>query len=160
MGNYREDGNTHAAQIVPGAKDCFGAPAYWNHNVYYVCEKDVLKDFRVDRGRLSPQVIAQGGHKFSGAGVVPAISANGHTNGIAWLIEMPSHYTKDAPAVLHAFDAADVTHELYNSEQNNGRDRAGIALRFSVPTVANGKVYVGVRGEVDVYGLLPPLAKS
>jgi hypothetical protein len=49
-----------------------------------------------------------------------------------------------------------VTHQLYNSEQNSGRDRSGIALRFAMPSVVNGKVYLGSKGQVDVYGLLPP----
>ncbi|HET6217487.1 MAG TPA: hypothetical protein VFE27_10755 [Acidobacteriaceae bacterium] len=50
---------------------------------------------------------------------------------------------------------SDVAHELYDSEQNAGRDRAGSALRFNIPTVVNGHAYVGVKQEVDVYGLLP-----
>jgi hypothetical protein len=56
----------------------------------------------------------------------------------------------------HAFDAADVRRELYNSEMNASRDRAGTALRFAIPTVAAGRVYVGAKGEVNVYGLLAP----
>jgi hypothetical protein len=55
----------------------------------------------------------------------------------------------------YAYDAANVTHELYDSEQNAGRDRPGLALRFNIPTVVNGQVYVGAKHEVDVYGLLP-----
>ena len=63
---------------------------------------------------------------------------------------------RDQPAALYAYDAANVSHELYNSEQNAGRDRAGLTLRFSIPMVVNGHVYVGAKREVDVYGLLPP----
>jgi hypothetical protein len=55
---------------------------------------------------------------------------------------------------LHAFNASDVVTELYNSDEVPDRDRAGISVRFSIPTVAGGRVYVGTRGEVDVYGLL------
>ena len=58
------------------------------------------------------------------------------------------------PAVLHAYDAAHVENELYNTEENSARDRAGTALRFTIPTVVNGRVYIGAKGEVDVYGLL------
>jgi len=51
-------------------------------------------------------------------------------------------------------EITDVTKELNNSEQNSGRDRAGMTVRFAIPTVMDGKVFVGTRGRVDVYGLL------
>jgi hypothetical protein len=88
-------------------------------------------------------------------GATPTISANKAKNGIVWIIATPSFFGKNAPAMLRAYDANNVAHELYNSEQNSTRDRAGIALRFSMPTVAKGRVYIGTKKEVDVYGLIP-----
>jgi hypothetical protein len=73
-----------------------------------------------------------------------------------WILRSKSWHARDQPAALYAYDAANVTHELYDSEQNASRDRAGPALRFNIPTAVNGHVYVGARREVDVYGLLPP----
>ena len=58
------------------------------------------------------------------------------------------------PAVLYAFDATKLGEPIYTSEQNAMRDRAGMATRFVIPVVANGRVYFATRGEVDVYGLL------
>jgi hypothetical protein len=71
-----------------------------------------------------------------------------------WLIQSKPFGTEDRPAILRAFDAANLGRELWTSEQNAARDRAGIALRFTIPSVWEGKVYVGTRGGVDVYGLL------
>ena len=57
-------------------------------------------------------------------------------------------------AVLHAFLATDLTTELYNSEQNPSRDRAGRSVKFAVPTVAEGHVFAGGKNQVAMYGLL------
>jgi hypothetical protein len=83
------------------------------------------------------------------------VLANGDRNGIVWTIDTRNwQIIPEKLAVLHAYDGLDVSHELYNSEQESDRDRAGISVRFTIPTVSNGRVYVGTRGEVDVYGLL------
>ena len=60
----------------------------------------------------------------------------------------------DRPAVLHAYDARDITHELYNSEQKSDRDRADMTVRFAIPTIADSHVFVGARSRLDVYSLL------
>ena len=130
--------------------------AYWNHNLYVLSngESDALRDFAVKDGRLSLK--ASSGTSMPGICATPVISANGTKDGVLWVLRSKSWNGPDAPATLSAFDAEDITHQLYSSEQNSGRDRAGAALRFNIPTVVNGRVYVGVKGEVDVYGLLSP----
>src|SRR4029077_20649985 len=89
----------------------------------------------------------------------PAISANGTRDGIVWILSTRVWDGADQPDILFAYDAANVAHELYNSTQNPARDRAGKALRFTIPTVVNGRVYVPAKREIDVYGLLQPARK-
>jgi len=85
------------------------------------------------------------------AGATPVVSSFGSTNGIVWAIQSDQSST-GAAAVLHALDANTAV-ELYNSSQAGTRDVAGPAVKFAVPTVVNGKVYVGTANQVDVYGL-------
>jgi hypothetical protein len=95
---------------------------------------------------------------FPGAGL--SVSSNGTTPGsaIVWAINSTQYGSPGpgpGPAVLYAYDATNILTMLYSSAQNATRDAAGNAAKFAVPTVANGKVYVGTSTEVDVYGLLP-----
>jgi hypothetical protein len=97
---------------------------------------------------------------FPFPGPTPSLSSQGAADGVLWAIDS-SHYGVPSafgigPAVLHAYDATNLGTELWNSSQAaNSRDTAGNAVKFTVPTVSNGKVYIGTRTEVDVYGLLP-----
>jgi hypothetical protein len=91
---------------------------------------------------------------YSYPGATPSISANGTTNAILWAIETQGQDQGRGAAVLHAYDATNVSTELYNSNQTGTRDLPGAAVKFTVPTIANGKVYIGTQTDVDVYGLL------
>ena len=154
MGKYQPGSDSHAVQMLPFSRGVYSAPAYWNHHLFLFAANDVLKDFAIANGQLSRVPVAQGPTKFIDPGATPTISANGARNGIVWVIRSKGWRSPDTPAVLYAYDAANVATELYNSEQRQ-RDRAGLCLRFNIPTVANGRVYVGAKGEIDVYGLLP-----
>jgi outer membrane protein assembly factor BamB len=133
----------------------YAAPAYWNGHVFVLASDDYLADFTVTAGGLSKMPVAMGRQRFGNPGATPAISADGKRNGIVWLIDTKAWNGDDRPAVLHAYDATDVDRELYNREQIPGRDRVGLTLRFTIPTVVNGRVYVDAKRQVDVYGLLP-----
>lgn len=136
----------------------YGSPAYWNGHLYFLARKDTLKDFVFDRGMLAEMPVASATQPLGDFGASPVVSANGTRDSIVWLIQTKAwnEWGADKPAVLRAYEAANVAHELYDSEQNPTRDRAGLAVRFTLPTIANGRVYLPAKREVTVYGLLPP----
>jgi hypothetical protein len=154
MGHFQPDNNSHAVQTIPTRGGIFGSTAYWNQNVYVLSDGDVLRDYGLDNGKL----VYKGSGSFSlrDHAATPSVSANGDSDGIVWIVSSKGWNSADRTAVLHAVEASNVAHELYNSEQNPGRDRAGLALRFNIPTIANGHVYIGAKREMDVYGLLSP----
>jgi hypothetical protein len=156
MGKFHPDADGNVIQSFRVGDGIYAAPACWSAHVYVLAGGGYLLDFALHNGRLSNRPVTMGDQRFGNPGATPSISANGNRNGIVWLIETKAWNATDKPAVLHAYDARNVTFELYNSEQNAARDRAGRTLRFTVPTIANGRVYVEAKREVDVYGLLPP----
>jgi uncharacterized protein YjdB len=151
--------DTQIVQEVQGALtssfDNFSNPAYFDGMVYFGATDESLRAFSIAGGVLSTSPVSVSPTTFGYPGTEPAVSANGSTNGIVWAIEAGQSGSTSS-AVLHAYDATDLGKELYNSAQAaNGRDTAGDGVKFTVPTVANGKVYVGTETELDVYGLLP-----
>jgi hypothetical protein len=154
MGHYQPQSDSHAVQTIPGRAGVYGSMAYWNQNLYVLSdgEIDALRDFTVKNGRLTLK--ASSGARMARICATPVVSANGMKDGVLWVLQSKSWNGVDTQATLSAFDASDITHQIYSSEQNATRDRAGTALRFNIPTVVNGRVYVGAKSEVDVYGLL------
>jgi hypothetical protein len=131
----------------------FGMPAYWNGNIYYWSKNDHLKAFSFVNGVLSSSPTSTSVETGEYPGSTPTVSANGTTNAIVWDIR-PEANGSSAREILYAHDATDVSKLLYSSELNVPRDNPGNAVKFSVPTVINGKVYVGSEYQVSVYGLL------
>lgn len=152
MGQFQALGNTQIVQQIVGAfpEGIFSTPAYWNGSLYYVGSGDVIKQYGWANGLISSTPVSFGNSQYSFPGATPAVSANGAANAIVWTIER----TSANQAILHAYDATNVAYELYNSGQNAARDDAGLAVKFTVPTIANGKVYIGTIYELEVYGLL------
>jgi hypothetical protein len=151
MGQFQSLGNTQIVQQIAGAfpSGIFSTPAYWNGNLYYVGSGDVIKQYSWTNGLISATPVSSGLSQYSFPGASPSVSANGATNAIVWTLER----TSANQAILHAYDATDIASELYNSVQNTARDNAGLAVKFTVPTIANGKVYIGTINQLEVYGL-------
>src|SRR5215831_17913455 len=166
MGGFNDTANNNLETVRIGTQqynNIFSTPAYWNGNVYFHCNQDVLRAFSWKPNatvgqQLSTASISAGSQVYGMHGATVSVSANGSTNGIVWDIDN-SAYVSNNPgasglAVLHAYDATNVANELYNSSQAGTRDQAGQALKFTVPTIANGRVYVPTATELDIYGEL------
>ncbi len=138
----------------------WSTPAYWNGNLYFWGNGDNLTAFSFVNGRLAnldgnglPNPTSSSSETSSFPGATPSISSNGNSNGIVWDV-LTSNYASNGSAVLLAHNASNVGTTLYSSNQDSTRDNPGIATKFVVPTIMNGKVYVGTANFLSVYGLL------
>jgi PQQ-like domain len=151
MGKFNASGNSQIWQQVSGAVPAgvWATPAYFNGTVYYGDMGASLKAFTVTNAKLVAAPQSQTSVQFTYPGTAPSVSANGTSNAIVWAHENSN------PAVLHAYDATNLAHELYNSSQASAnRDQFGAGNKFITPTVADGKVFVGTTSAVAVFGLL------
>jgi len=136
-------------QLITGqlSGGVYSKPSYFNGTVYYGANGDAVKAFPIVNGQLATFPSSRSGHTFGYPGATPSISASGTTNGIVWVVENSS------PAVLHAYDATNLSNELYNSTQASGGKDNFSSNKFITPMVANGRVYVGTSSSVAVFGL-------
>jgi len=153
MGKFNANNNSQLYQEVTGALNgsVFSAPAYEGKRIYYGAVGDNIKAFAFgSNGQLVSTPQSTTSEKFGFPGTTPSISGGTAADLILWATENTS------PAVLHAYEAANLAEELYNSNQAaNGRDQFGNGNKFVTPMIANGKVYVGTQTGVGVFGLLP-----
>ncbi|HTD23377.1 MAG TPA: hypothetical protein VK738_12030 [Terriglobales bacterium] len=152
--------DSEIVQEIPQAlNSMFGMPAYWNNTLYFCGGGDVLKAFSLRDGllRTTPGSTSRETYEYPGANI--SVSANGNMDGIVWTLQTGAYESK-GPGVLRAYDANDVSQTLYSSNVIRTRDNPGGAVKFSVPTVVNGKVYVGAAGCLSVYGLLKDAPRS
>jgi len=149
MGKFNPTFN-NIYQEVPTALagSVFSSPAYFNGTLYFGAVGDAIRAFRFSNARLPSVASSKTSHVFPYPGATPSISANGTSNGIMWAPE------NGTVAVLHAYDAANLGRELYNSNlAAGGRDHFGTGNKFITLTIANGRVYVGTTNGVAVFGL-------
>ena len=161
MGKFNPASNNIYQEITgifPGGAPAgiYSSPAYFNNTVYFGSVGNPIMAFGVTNAELSATPTSQSNTSFAYPGATPGISANSAANGILWAVENNS-----SAAVLHAYDAANLATELYNSNQASGaRDQFGPGNKFITPTIANGHVYVGTPDSVVVFGLLPSYTSS
>jgi PQQ enzyme-like repeat protein len=153
MGKFNPNNNSQIYQELTGALagPVYSAPAFDGHRIYYGAIGDQIKAFSFNAsGLLNSTPVSATGTQFRYPGATPSISGASASNLILWATENTS------PAVLHAYNANNLSVELYNSNQAaGGRDNFGNGNKFITPTIANGKVYVGTTNGVGVLGLLP-----
>ena len=169
MGHFREGTNPQIMQYFKATESSiWGSPIYWNSPdkgplLYVWSRKDCLKAFKLVNGLFQTTPVARSTMEVPKGrpGAMLSLSSNGSAagTGIVWA----SHPFKgDAnhrtvPGILRAFDASDVSIELWNSKQNAGRDDFGNFAKFCPPTIVNGKVYLATfSNQLVVYGPLPP----
>jgi hypothetical protein len=156
LGQFNSSNNNQIYQELPGALTggVWSSPAYFNTFIYFGGGREdggapaplwqFQFDFTTDPNKplLKPAAIHQTSIQFNAPGPTPTVSSNGNTNGIVWVCENNS----SGQAVLHAYDATNVETELFSS------GNIGLAAKFAVPTVCNGKVYVGTANSVAAFG--------
>jgi hypothetical protein len=167
-------GDGNARQYFSTSSGMFSTGAFWNSTLYVAPSGGSLLaySFNTSTNLFATSAASQSTATFAFPGMSPSVSASGAINGIVWGLDNSQYCTPRSPgcgpAVLHAYSATTLHTELWNSSMIAG-DAAGYAVKFNVPTVANGKVYVGTRGnntggaygsttvsgELDVYGLKP-----
>ncbi len=150
MGQFNNTKNNTYQQFQLSSSENHSSPVFFNSTVYICPENNTLKAFPVSKALLATSPSSQSAHQFGSNGAVASISANGTAEGIVWALDWGT-------GTLFAYDARDLTKELYDSNQAAAnRDHfSPVGGHFITPTVANGRVYIGTKTTVAVFGLLP-----
>ncbi|HET9390165.1 MAG TPA: hypothetical protein VFO44_11015 [Steroidobacteraceae bacterium] len=165
------DGPT--VQVIDMGSAIFQTAAFWNNNFYISTVGAALRAYHLNTTTVLFAPGSSSSHHYGFPGATPSVSASSASqNGIVWSIDSNKYCTLNSPgcgpAVLYAHDASNLASELWNSSLASG-DAAGNAVKFTVPTIANGAVFIGTRGnntggadgssstpgELDIYGLKP-----
>src|SRR5579862_2225234 len=167
MGKYNPTTNQNLQNIV-GATNApvLSSPVYWDSPtlgqvIYLWGLNDFLKAWAFNGKDLNAAPVSQSAVKGAPSDAAAlSISADGSTSGtgVLWATRPISGTSNPGPTagIVYAFDASNLGHELWDSQQNSARDALGNWAKFNPPTIANGKVYVATfSGQLVVYGLNP-----
>jgi outer membrane protein assembly factor BamB len=163
-------GDEHALQHFQATASHLHSLVYWqsakNGNLLYVWgQRDKAKVYKLLGNKFGETPFMMRDEANEGhPGAMLSLSANGNKDGILWAA---IHATGDSwhesrPGILHAYDADDIRHELWNSLEIPNRDDCGEYSKMAPPTVANGRVYLASfgsenigTGQFCVYGNIP-----
>ena len=159
LGGYSGASNTAWQSFNVGHTDR-GSASFFNNTLYMAAEGGPLSAWslnpQTEQFATTPTTTSTatfGCSDCDGSGTTPAISANETSNAIVWVLNNTAHDT--GPSILRAYDPVNLQNVLYDSSQAaNNRDAAGTAIKWTVPVVVNGHVYVGGVNTVTVYGEL------
>ena len=128
-------------------------PAFFNNTLYMIDGGSRIGAYTITNALFNTTPVESPDNYANKGGATVSISANGTRDAIAWALYNSGGQSPTTPCVLRAYNATNLTQELYTSDQIASRDSAGDAVKFTLPTIANGKVYVGAQYSVTVYGL-------
>jgi len=160
MGKFRPNSsdNSNLYQDVPPealAQGVFSTPLFFDGRLYISAVGDKFKAFQFTNARLDTMPFSESTNVFGFPSTIPSLSANGTSAAIIWAAQRVPDGQFEGK--LYAYDPNDLSHQFYNSTTAaNGRDGFGVGAKFAVPTIANGKVYVGATGNLAVFGLFNP----
>jgi hypothetical protein len=149
--NLGGSGDSHAVQSFSVGNGIYSTAAFWQNTLYIAPLQGHLQALSLASGMFTISPSSQSTETYGFPGATPSVSSQGTSNGVVWALERPNPV---AGAILHVYDATNLTTELWSSNGSSA-DQAGLAVKFTVPTIANGKVYVGTASEISVYGLAP-----
>ncbi|HEX8837415.1 MAG TPA: Ig-like domain-containing protein [Candidatus Acidoferrum sp.] len=161
MGKFNSSSNHDVQEVIPvpppnttlADGGNYSDVAYWNGNIYTTGQNFPLSQFTISNGAISATQFAQSSNMFPPRGGVPSVAANSNTAGVVWITDYTG-WQNNTPAILDAYDATNVGTMLYTSPAS-GAGSLGPAVKFTTPTVANSKVYIGTQNSIAVFGLLP-----
>ncbi len=154
LGHYNAVTDTNIVQELPNAVGLpwnYPVPAYFNNLIYYQGNGSGMQAFGISGGVVTTTPVSTSTVIFGSPGGTPSVSANGTNSAIVWALQTDA-WASGGPTVLHAFNATNLTQELYNSNVSPQRDSPGATLKWTVPAIVNGKVYVGEEFGLSVYG--------
>jgi hypothetical protein len=149
LGHFHSGSNSGIEQTITGFNLIRVTPAYWNNSLYFAPLDSTLRRLTLGSNGFSSTAASQSSFTFPYPGAPAVVSANGNSNGIVWASKHGG-----GAAVIYAFDAQDLTKMLWASS-NTTRDTANTSVRFAVPMVVNGRMYMAGKSALVIYGLLP-----